>query len=95
MWGRYRDKDMQYNIVEYRYQIKGNNPFTDYNMSRHGVVGWIGMGSVGKDIGRLLHWLPNYGFGYRFEVHPRMNLRLDIGFGNDSNGIYVNFNEAF
>lgn len=47
-WGRYRDKDMQYNIAEYRYQIKGNNPFNDHKLSRHGVVGWIGIGSIGE-----------------------------------------------
>lgn len=95
IWGRYRDNDMQYNIVEYRYQFKGRNPFNEHKLSRHGVVGWAGIGSIGKDITGFENWLPNYGFGYRFEVHPRMNLRLDIGFGNDSNGIYVNFNEAF
>jgi hypothetical protein len=95
IWGRYRDADMQYNILEYRYQFKGKNPFNGYKLSRHGVVGWVGIGSVADGIRDFDYWLPNYGFGYRFEVQPRMNVRLDVGFGNDSKGIYVNFNEAF
>ena len=95
VWGRYRDEDMQFNIVEYRYQVKGRNPFNKNELSRHGLVAWGGIGSVGKGIGCFDYWLPNYGFGYRFEVQPRMNLRLDVGFGNDSMGVYVNFNEAF
>ncbi len=95
IWGRYRDRDMQYNLVEYRYMFKGKNPFTEYKISRHGIVGWVGVGTVGNGINDFVNWLPNYGIGYRFEVQPRMNLRIDVGFGNDSEGIYVNFNEAF
>jgi hypothetical protein len=33
--------------------------------------------------------------GYRLTVQPRMNLRLDYGFGRESSGFYFNFNEAF
>ena len=40
-------------------------------------------------------WLPNFGLGFRFEVEPRMNLRLDLGFGKNSAGFYFSFNEAF
>ena len=40
-----------------------------------------------------------FGVGYRFEVQPRMNLRLDVGFAKELDGwqpaIYFNFNEAF
>jgi hypothetical protein len=74
---------------------KGKNPFSNYDLSRHGIVVWGGLGSIGKDIAGLDNWLTNYGFGYRFEVQPRVNLRVDVGFGNDSMGFYVNFNEAF
>jgi len=95
IWGRYRDADMQYNLVEYRYMFKGKNPFNDLKLSRHGFVVWGGVGTIGNGIKDFNNWLPNLGFGYRFEVQPRMNFRLDLGFGNDSMGFYVNFNEAF
>lgn len=75
--------------------FKGKNPFNDHKISRHGVVGWVGIGTIGSGLKNFDNWLPNYGFGYRFEVQPRMNFRLDMGFGNDSMGFYVNFNEAF
>jgi hypothetical protein len=35
------------------------------------------------------------GLGYRFELQPRSNVRIDIGFGRNSSGIYFNFTEAF
>jgi hypothetical protein len=72
-------------------------------MSRHGYVLWVGAGSVGEDLGTLEHVLPNWGAGYRFEVQPRMSVRVDIGFGKEwylSGGayeasVYFNFTEAF
>jgi hypothetical protein len=39
--------------------------------------------------------LPNVGVGYRLEVQPRMNLRIDFGWGFETFGFYFNFNEAF
>jgi hypothetical protein len=33
--------------------------------------------------------------GLRYEVQPRMNLRIDFGIGKDSNSLYVSFTEAF
>jgi hypothetical protein len=39
--------------------------------------------------------LPNAGFGYRFEVKSRVNLRLDMGFGDGERGFYFNVDEAF
>jgi hypothetical protein len=59
------------------------------------MVAWMGTGSVAADLGNFGNWLPNFGFGYRFEVQPRMNLRIDIGIGRETSGFYFNFNEAF
>ena len=39
--------------------------------------------------------LPSVGFGYRLEVQPRKNLRIDFGFGRNTQGVYFDFNEAF
>jgi len=67
----------------------------DCSLSKSGFVAWIGGGTLGETVGDFNKWLPNVGFGYRFEVQPRMNLRVDIGFGKESRGFYFNFNEAF
>ena len=39
--------------------------------------------------------LPNVGVGYRFAVQGRLNARVDIGVGRESQALYFNFNEAF
>ena len=64
-------------------------------ISKHGMVAWLGTGTIGPDPGQFDRWIPNIGFGYRFEVQPRMNLRIDIGIGRETSGFYFNFNEAF
>jgi hypothetical protein len=37
----------------------------------------------------------NMGIGYRYQLMPDSNLRLDIGFSADHAGIYLGFCEAF
>jgi outer membrane protein assembly factor BamA len=99
--GRYRNKAMLYGIVEYRHQFL--NEKRKGGMSRHGYVGWVGVGSVGENFKGLNDWLPNLGVGYRFEVQPRMSVRADLGFGKEflSSGdkfvpsVYFSFTEAF
>jgi len=90
-WGRYRDKSMLFFIGEYRHMFNKRSG----EMSKHGVVAWLGTGSVFDSPSGLTNWLPNGGVGYRLEVQPRMNLRIDIGFGRETQGFYFNFNEAF
>ncbi len=90
LWGQYRDKSMLFGIAEYRHSFYKSNG----QRSRHGVVGWIAGGSVAPDL-EFKNWLPNGGIGYRFEVQPRMAIRLDFGIGKDTKGFYFNFNEAF
>lgn len=89
--GHYRDRSMIFGIAEYRHQFQKR----DGSLSRHGVVAWIGTGSIAPTPGEFNNWIPNGGFGYRFEVQPRMNVRAEIGFGKNSNGFYISFNEAF
>jgi hypothetical protein len=92
-WGRFRDQQATHAVVEYRYHFSTKRP--DRLYSRHGVVVWGGLGFVGDNFLEA-PLLPNLGVGYRFEVQPRMNLRVDFGFGAfDSFGFYVNFLEAF
>jgi hypothetical protein len=96
MWGRYRDNNMFFFLMEYRHAFIRD----DGTRSPHGVVGWLGSGTVFNEdnfSGKTnnLSWLPNFGVGYRWEVQPRMTLRLDFGIGRESSGIYFNFNQAF
>jgi hypothetical protein len=82
---------MLYFIGEYRHQFAKS----DGKLSKSGFVVWVGGGTLGETVAEFDKWLPNGGFGYRFEVQPRMNLRLDVGFGKEARGFYFNFNEAF
>ncbi|AFD07012.1 BamA/TamA family outer membrane protein [Solitalea canadensis] len=91
LWGQYRDKSMLFGIAEYRHTFYKK----DKKPSKYGVVGWLGTGSIGEDPTEFKNWLPNGGFGFRVEVQPRMNLRLDYGLGKGSSGFYFNFQEAF
>ncbi len=90
LWGQYRDKNMLFGIAEYRHSFYKKNG----ERSKHGLIGWVAGGSIAPDLG-FEHWLPNAGIGYRFEVQPRMAIRLDFGIGKDTKGFYFNFNEAF
>jgi len=94
MWGRYRNNNMLYFLAEYRYTIMKSTG----ELSKHGFVTWVGSGTVFNF--QTIHdnnnrWLPNFGVGYRLELQPRMNLRLDFGIGRESSGFYFNFNQAF
>ena len=48
-----------------------------------------------ENFGELNNWLTNTGVGYRLELQPRMNLRIDFGVGKNSSGLYFNMTEAF
>ncbi|UTW64100.1 BamA/TamA family outer membrane protein [bacterium SCSIO 12741] len=93
-WGRYRNDHLFYFLAEYRHTFYG----ADQELTKHSAVAWLGSGTVfdGDELdNNNLKWLPNLGVGYRFEVQPRMNIRLDYGIGIESSGIYFNFNQAF
>ncbi|MDV5167742.1 BamA/TamA family outer membrane protein [Photobacterium rosenbergii] len=85
--GQYRDKNMLISQVEYRQPLGG----------RHGMVYWFGAGTLAEEFDLLGEedWLYSVGVGYRFEIKQRVNLRLDMGFGNDQSGFYFAINEAF
>ena len=94
--GRYRDASIAYGLVEYRHEFRRREPDPSGRiLSRHGAVAWLGAGSLGPRVRDFTRWLPNAGVGYRFELQPRLNLRLDVGFGTDSAKVYFNFEEAF
>ena len=87
--GRYRDRDYFAWQVEYR----------QYFWKRFGFVAFAGMGDVIDDLTRLaLRYLKvSYGAGlrYLFNEEQKINLRMDIGFGKGTNGVYFGIEEAF
>jgi hypothetical protein len=88
--GRYRDKFYAMLQVEYR----------QYFTKRFGFVVFGGLGDVASelieyDFGSLKY---SYGGGLRFLFNKKqkINLRMDIGFGQDGNrGVYFGIEEAF
>lgn len=89
--GRFRDRNMVSMQAEYR------SPLLFWRIS---AVGFAGMGRVAEHIEdlNLDGFKPSYGGGLRIMLDKvdRVNLRLDVGFGEDGNtGIYFGFTEAF
>ncbi len=94
--GRFRDKNMFTFTTEYRHMFKRKklNKKGNYN-SRFGYVGWAAIGTVTPHLGEFKNWLPNLGAGIRFEIQPKMNVRIDYGIARGEQGAYVTFTEAF
>jgi hypothetical protein len=92
-WGRFRAEQGTWGLLEYRYMFPTKNPTRSF--SRSGIVAWAGLGFLGRGFLES-ELLPNAGVGYRFEVQPRMNLRVDFGWGAEGSfGFYISFLEAF
>ncbi len=89
--GKYRDKAGVYLLTEWRHMFLK----TSGDMSNHGIAVWLGSGSIANELSQVTEWVPNLGVGYRWQVQPRMNLRIDFGIGRESSGLYFNFGEAF
>jgi outer membrane protein assembly factor BamA len=87
--GRFRDKNLGVMQAEYRVPIAG----------RIGVVGFAGIGNVGAELkGIDFHCLKySYGGGLRIALNKteKLNLRLDYGLGQHSQGFYLQLGEAF
>lgn len=85
--GRFTDNNMITFQVELRQQI----------WRRIGGVIWGGAGNVFHTF-RDFQWnqtLPNYGLGLRWELKKRVNVRIDYGFGKETNSFLLSINEAF
>ncbi|MDR3711889.1 MAG: BamA/TamA family outer membrane protein [Puia sp.] len=94
-FGQFRDYYMNYLIAEYRHKFyRGDKP------TRFGFVLFSGIGSIGDDFGSGLFQrpLPDFGIGFRFEVQPRLNLRVDFGYApspTSHTASYFNFLESY
>ncbi len=90
--GRFLDDAAVWGLVEYRHMTSSRL----WKIGRNGFAVWGGIGFIGEDFSDFSgHELPNFGIGYRLEVQERHNLRIDVGWGYDEIGFYLNFTEAF
>ncbi|MDO6775086.1 BamA/TamA family outer membrane protein [Shewanella sp. 3_MG-2023] len=84
--GRYRDEQMMMGQVEYRLPI----------FQRYGMVFWGAVGSVAPKVSQLSDELmTSYGTGFRFNIKDNINLRFDVGVGENETNFYLNVNEVF
>lgn len=87
--GRFRDKQYLTSQVEYRFPL----------FWRLGMTAFMTTGRVGPTVGDLFEadWYYTYGLGLRImlDTEARVNLRVDVGFGEDTSGFYLTFGEAF
>ena len=84
--GRYRDEQMMMGQVEYRLPI----------FQRYGMVFWGAVGSVAPHVSDLTEeLLTSYGTGFRFNIKDNINLRFDVGVGENETNFYLNVNEVF
>ena len=87
--GRFRDKNQGVVQAEYRVPIVG----------RIGAVGFAGIGNVGPELKDLnfQELKYSYGGGLRIALNKaeKLNLRLDYGLGQHSQGFYLQLGEAF
>lgn len=84
--GRYRDNQMAMGQVEYRLPV----------FQRYGMVFWGAVGSVANKVSDLNdEWLTSYGTGFRFKLKDNINLRFDVGVGQNETNFYLNVNEVF
>lgn len=87
--GRYRDNHYFATQAEYRIRV----------WWRFGLVGFAGAGDVANDFTKFEISKIKYsiGGGIRFRIDEKelWDLRIDIGFGNNTDGFYLNYNQAF
>jgi hypothetical protein len=88
--GRYRDKT--YYVIQSEYRMP-------QLVWRFGLILFAGFGDVAPAVGKITISTvkPTYGFGirFRFDELEKVEIRMDVGFGKGSNGIYFDINQAF
>ena len=88
--GRYRDKHYMVAQAEYRKLV-----WWRVGITLFGGVGDV-FGSEGSDLRfHDLKWSVGGGLRFRFNQAEKVNLRMDIGWGRDTKGVYFQLEEAF
>jgi len=77
----------------------GQVEFRTHAWWRLGAVTFLGAGDVANEFGdfRLKNLQYSYGIGLRFVFNQKegINLRADLGFGENTDGLYISVEEAF
>ena len=88
--GRYRDR------IFYTIQSEYRMPKLVW---RFGLILFAGFGDVAHSLGELKISTikPTHGMGLRFRINElqKIEVRMDVGFGRGTNGIYFDINQAF
>jgi hypothetical protein len=88
--GRYRDK--AYYVIQSEYRIPNL-------VWKFGLVFFGGFGDVAPKLSKMeiATLKPTYGFGirFRFDEVQKLDLRVDLGFGSGTSGVYFSVNQAF
>jgi len=88
--GRYRDRTYYTFQTEYR---------VPQLVWKFGVILFAGFGDVAPSVSKIeiSDVKPTYGFGIRFRIDElqKVEVRMDIGFGKGTNGLYFDINQAF
>jgi hypothetical protein len=88
--GRYRDKT--YYVLQSEYRMP-------QLVWRFGLILFAGIGDVAPSLGRITISTvkPTYGFGIRFRIDEleKVEVRMDVGFGKGTSGVYFDINQAF
>jgi hypothetical protein len=88
--GRYRDKT--YYVLQSEYRMP-------QLVWRFGLILFAGIGDVAPSPGRITISTvkPTYGFGIRFRIDEleKVEVRMDVGFGKGTSGVYFDINQAF
>ena len=87
--GRYRDRNYYVLQAEYR-----TSPLWKFRFVFFGGVGDVAPGISKFTISTIK---PTYGMGIRFRLDEleKLDLRMDVGFGKETSGIYFGVNQAF
>ena len=87
--GRYRDKTFVAGQVEYRTRV----------WWRFGLVGFAALGDVQQTLTDFDPFDAKFSLGaglrFLFDEKQQVNVRMDIGFGRDTSGVYFGLEEAF
>lgn len=90
LYGRYRDR------IYYSAQAEYRIPRIFW---RFGLVVFGGFGDVASKFAKITITTikPTYGFGVRFRIDElqKLDLRVDVGLGRDTHGVYFSVNQAF
>jgi hypothetical protein len=88
--GRYRDNNLASGQVEYR---------TRFGWRKLGLVLFFGAGDVASEYShyKLTELKYSYGAGLRFRLDEKekIDVRMDVGFGNNTDGVYFSIQQAF